>query len=244
MTAGAALLDLPVPRIAAGEPANLTLVDLDAEWERRRARLREPLGELLLRRPPAARPGPADGRRRRASPTASGRSRVVARSERLRPARGRHALRRRRLRRRRPRHRRGRLHDRDDRLPGVDDRPLLRPPAHHLHLPAHRQLRRRAPRRWSPTASGRARRSCARRRTPRTRPAPSAAGSTGSADCGVPAITGVDTRALVRHIRDAGAMRGGVFPERIAEARGARADRRRAADGRPRPRPRGHARRG
>jgi carbamoyl-phosphate synthase small subunit len=30
-------------------------------------------------------------------------------------------------------------------------------------------------------------------------------------DCGVPAITGVDTRALVRHIREAGAMRGGVF---------------------------------
>jgi len=37
------------------------------------------------------------------------------------------------------------------------------------------------------------------------------------ADCGVPAITDVDTRALVRHIRSAGAMRGGVFPERIAE---------------------------
>ena len=35
---------------------------------------------------------------------------------------------------------------------------------------------------------------------------------------GVPAITGVDTRALVRHIREAGAMRGGVFPESIAEA--------------------------
>lgn len=30
-------------------------------------------------------------------------------------------------------------------------------------------------------------------------------------DCGVPAISGVDTRALVRHIRDAGAMRGGIF---------------------------------
>src|SRR5947209_2885946 len=30
-------------------------------------------------------------------------------------------------------------------------------------------------------------------------------------DCGIPAITGVDTRALVRHIRDKGAMRGGVF---------------------------------
>ena len=30
-------------------------------------------------------------------------------------------------------------------------------------------------------------------------------------DCGVTAITGIDTRALVRHIRDAGAMRGGIF---------------------------------
>ena len=37
------------------------------------------------------------------------------------------------------------------------------------------------------------------------------------ADCGVPAITGVDTRALVRHIREAGAMRGGIFPARIAQ---------------------------
>jgi carbamoyl-phosphate synthase small subunit len=31
------------------------------------------------------------------------------------------------------------------------------------------------------------------------------------ADCGIPALTGVDTRALVRHIRDRGAMPGGVF---------------------------------
>ena len=38
-------------------------------------------------------------------------------------------------------------------------------------------------------------------------------------DCGVPGITEVDTRALVRHIRDRGAMRGGVFPERVSEAR-------------------------
>ena len=37
-------------------------------------------------------------------------------------------------------------------------------------------------------------------------------------DRGVPAITGVDTRALVRHIRDAGAMRGGVFAGEISEA--------------------------
>ena len=34
------------------------------------------------------------------------------------------------------------------------------------------------------------------------------------ADCGMPALTGVDTRALVRHIRDKGAMRGGVFAGR------------------------------
>jgi carbamoyl-phosphate synthase small subunit len=36
------------------------------------------------------------------------------------------------------------------------------------------------------------------------------------AGCGVPAITDLDTRALVRHIRDEGAMRGGVFPETIS----------------------------
>ncbi|MBJ7330021.1 MAG: glutamine-hydrolyzing carbamoyl-phosphate synthase small subunit [Solirubrobacteraceae bacterium] len=36
-------------------------------------------------------------------------------------------------------------------------------------------------------------------------------------DCGVPAISGVDTRALVMHIRDAGAMRGGIFPARVSE---------------------------
>ncbi len=37
-------------------------------------------------------------------------------------------------------------------------------------------------------------------------------------DCGVPALSGVDTRALVRHIRDKGAMRGGVFPAGVAES--------------------------
>jgi carbamoyl-phosphate synthase small subunit len=38
------------------------------------------------------------------------------------------------------------------------------------------------------------------------------------ADCGVPAITDLDTRALVRHIRERGSMRGGVFPARCSEA--------------------------
>ncbi len=32
MTAGAGLFELPTPRIAVGEPANVTLVDLEAEW--------------------------------------------------------------------------------------------------------------------------------------------------------------------------------------------------------------------
>ncbi len=37
------------------------------------------------------------------------------------------------------------------------------------------------------------------------------------ADCGLPAITELDTRALVRHIRDQGAMRGGLFPASVPE---------------------------
>jgi carbamoyl-phosphate synthase small subunit len=37
-------------------------------------------------------------------------------------------------------------------------------------------------------------------------------------DNGVPGIGGVDTRALVRHIRDRGAMRGGIFPAEMGEA--------------------------
>jgi carbamoyl-phosphate synthase small subunit len=38
------------------------------------------------------------------------------------------------------------------------------------------------------------------------------------ADSGVAAISGVDTRALVRHIRDRGAMRGGIFPAGLPES--------------------------
>ena len=37
-------------------------------------------------------------------------------------------------------------------------------------------------------------------------------------DCGIPAITDLDTRALVRHLRDEGSMRGGVFPAGVPEA--------------------------
>jgi carbamoyl-phosphate synthase small subunit len=38
------------------------------------------------------------------------------------------------------------------------------------------------------------------------------------ADSGVPAITDLDTRALVRHIRERGSMRGGLFPASCSEA--------------------------
>ena len=50
--------------------------------------------------------------------------------------------------------------------------------------------------------------------------APAAEGGwlTWLSDCGIPAITGVDTRALVRHIRDKGSMRGGIFPADVAES--------------------------
>jgi carbamoyl-phosphate synthase small subunit len=37
------------------------------------------------------------------------------------------------------------------------------------------------------------------------------------ADCGIPAIGGVDTRALVIRIRERGAMRGGLFPAAMSE---------------------------
>ena len=65
----------------------------------------------------------------------------------------------------------------------------------------------------------------------RARRARTEAGSTGWRRQGVPGIGGVDTRALVRHIRDRGAMRGGVFPGDMPERGGARADRGRAVDG-------------
>ncbi len=36
-------------------------------------------------------------------------------------------------------------------------------------------------------------------------------------DCGTPAITDLDTRSLVRHIRDKGSMRGGIFPSDLPQ---------------------------
>ena len=69
MTAGAALYELPTPRIAPGEPANLCLVDLEQSYEVGGRRLRQPLGELLLPRADAVR-----ARSARRSPRARSRS--------------------------------------------------------------------------------------------------------------------------------------------------------------------------
>ena len=234
LTAGGALFGLAVPRIAVGEPANLVLVDLDAEWEVGEDGYETPLGELLLRGPAAARARAAHARRRRGRlPRASvrGDPRVSAG---LRAARGRRALRRRRVRGRRP-------------APSArsSSRPACRGYQESMTdpsfagqlitftVPARRQLRRLRGRRWSPTAIWA--RAAIMRAAVNHEDAPSAERGwlDWLRDCGVPAITGVDTRALVRHIRTAGAMRGGVFPARDAGGPRARAGRRRAADGGP-----------
>ena len=111
--------------------------------------------------------------------------------------------------RRRDRHRRGRVQHRAQRLPGGDHRPELRRPDHHLHVPAHRQLRRS-----TPTDFESRRHVLPWRR--RARPRPPAAATTArrptSTRCcyqqGVPGIAGIDTRRLTRLIRDTGAMPG------------------------------------
>ena len=79
-----------------------------------------------------------------------------------------------------------------------------------------------ARRRWSPTASTRARRSCAPPSTPTTRPAPSSGWLDWLRDNGIPGITGVDTRALVRHIRDRGRDARRRLPRRDDARREAR----------------------
>ena len=137
------------------------------------------------------------------------------------------------------RDRRGRLHDRHVRLPGVDDRPVVRRPAHHLHLPAHRQLRRRRGGDGVRPRVG-ARGDHARGRQPRGR-ARRRAGLAGLAgERGRPG----DHRRRHARARAPHPQRGRDARRRVPGAdrrgRGARADRRRAVDGRPGPRARGH----
>ena len=152
MTAGGELYGLPAPRIAVGEPANLCLIDLDARFQVGEDGYASRSGNCCFhgrtlhgrvvhdRRRRAGRLPPADaghargGSRRRPSRRRT-RPPMSRRRHRLRPARGRDALRRARLRRRRPGGGGDRVHDVDVRLPGGDDRPQLRRPADRLHYP-------------------------------------------------------------------------------------------------------------
>ena len=128
----ARIFGLDRPRVAAGAPANLVLLDLEREWTvgeqpfRSRSGNSWLLGSTLKGAVRMTLAGGAGGVR-----------------DELPRARGRDGLARRVGRRRGPRARRGRLHDRHVRLPGGGHRPELRGPAHLLHGADGRQLRRR-----------------------------------------------------------------------------------------------------
>ena len=127
------------------------------------------------------------------------------------------------------------LQHRVDRLPGDRQRPELRRADHHVHQPAHRQLRRQP----APTSS-RAGCSAAASSFVSWPGARATVAREGDFDTmlrryGVPGITGIDTRRLTRLIRDTGALPGAFGPaERHRRRRPRR--RRRARHRRPRPR--------
>ena len=248
MTAGGALYGLPIPRIAAGEPANLCLVDLDARFEVGAEGYASRSANCCFHGRTLQGARAADGRRRRGRVPGAGAERG-GRGRDVSPLASDEASQTTAyvlledgarfdgagLRRRRDRGRRDRVHDLDVGLPGGDDRPQLRRPADHVHLPADRQLRRLAPRRWSQTASTPARRSCAPRSTATTRP---------GAEQGWLALADRARRprdhrpryprAGPPHPRPGRDARRRV-PGRGHRVRGARADRGRAVDERPRP---------
>ena len=145
------------------------------------------------------RPTPAARQRRRRSADRGPRAGVAG-------ARGRDDLPRRRVRspgrgRRRPR----RQHQ-PDRLPGGLHRPLVRGPGRRDDLPADRQLRPAASTTTSRSGHGSGR-SSSRMRPPRSLEDARQLASL-LRDAGIPAIAGVDTRALARHLRANGCLRG------------------------------------
>ena len=106
--------------------------------------------------------------------------------------------------------RRGRLHDRDDRLPGDRHRPELRRADRLLHGADGRQLRRRrgaAPSRPASHATAVVMREA---RGPEW--------TDWLRERGVVALDGIDTRSLVLHLRDRGAMRAARSRRRGDEA--------------------------
>ena len=239
MTAGAALFGLPTPRIAAARRPTSSLVDLEAEWEVGEGGYesrsenccfagRTLRGRVLLTVGRAARSAlpralaqlPQRDRRERAYVLLEDGTRFDGEACGAAAAGD----------------RRGRLHDRHVRLPGVGHRPVAsRGQIITFTYPQIGNYGVIAEAMESDRIHARARDHA---RGGRRDDAPGAERGwlDWLADCGVPAITGVDTRALVRHIRDARRDAGRRVPGGHARGRGARAHRRRADDGRPRPR--------
>ena len=139
---GAEPFEVERSSLAPGSEANVALCDLAAEWTvgedgyESRSSNSWCAGRKLTGRVLMTLAGGQVAYRLRPSPWGWQRERGLP------AARGRGPLRRRALRPSRAGHRRGRLQHRDDRLPGVGHRSLLRRPDHRLHLPADRQLRR------------------------------------------------------------------------------------------------------
>ena len=172
MSAGPArAFGLDEPRIEVGARANLVALDLDAEWTVTEDGFRSLSANSWLLGRDASRAG-----RARRSPTAGWCSR---RDRGLSRARGRHGLPRPLGRRRRRRVRRGRLHDRDDRLPGDGHRPELRGAARLLH-----------DRRWSATTASPRSAASRQRRTRRRRSCARSAARSGRRGCASTAWSG------------------------------------------------------
>ena len=110
--------------------------------------------------------------------------------------------------------RRGGVQHLHDRLPGGADRPLLPRPDRGHDPAAHRQLRHR--RRTSPSRAGPGSKGSSPASSPS---APRATAGDESLVAylrrhGVPALQGIDTRAVVRRLRERGALRGVLTTER------------------------------
>ncbi len=230
--------------IAPGAPANLCVFDPAVRVGGRRRPAREPVAEHAVRRPQAHRQGPPHdaarrpGRRRRRAHRDEHADALLVLADGDRRSKARRSAHVRTT--TACRDGRGRVQHRALRLPGDPHRPVVRGADHHLHVPAHRQLRRQRRRRREPrgrSARGVVVRDLARR--PSNWRATERPRRRSCARHGVPGIAGIDTRRLTRHLRDTRRAAGRV---RHRRGRGARRGRGRGDHRRHRPRRRRHHR--
>ncbi len=117
-------------------------------------------------------------------------------------------------------YRRGCLQYRDHRLSGNLHRPLLRRPDRRAHVPADRQLRRESRRQGIRRGRGsKAWWSASSRRIASNWRAEESAEQF-LAENGIPVAAEIDTRALVRHLRSRGVMRGVLSASAGADVHG------------------------